>query len=76
MPVPLDEVDEVWLGLTLANQELLGFHHPTKLHFDGTGCSGCNALWYIQNAMKAYRQRLTNQGADVSIPHPTTPPPL
>lgn len=57
-PVDKAEVDEVWLGFTVALQALKRDGHVAKESI--TGCALCYAAFMLENAERAYLARGQN----------------
>lgn len=54
------EVDEVWVAMLAAKNFLVTEGHVSRHSFDPAhSCMGCEALAFIDEGMKAYRERFT-----------------
>lgn len=78
MPVPLELVDEVYLGLTVAQTYLKGEGHRPMQDFTGHTCRACDTFYYVDNAIKKYLERLratvaANPGTAVIFPETVLP---
>lgn len=61
MPVPLSEVDEVWLALNEAKGYLhTQGHKPNEFTQD---CSGCRIAHLVQNGIDVYLKRMKKEEA-------------